>query len=515
MHCKLLSRLLTIAAFAGIALAAHSTLFSADKPTLPQVVIMRGGTVYDGTGAPGKKADVLIIGDTIKAIGQNVSAFGARVLNAKGLIVCPGFIDVHNHAHEGYPGRPLPRDAKARMLEALVGQGITTTIAGLDGSGALPLAAYAEELAKHPCSPNIGRLVGHTAVREMVVGKVERPATPDELAKMAALVDQAMKSGAFGLSSGLEYLGDYVTIEEMIALARAVAPYGGYYETHVRNEDVGVFEAVEEAVRICRQGGNIPLSISHIKVGSYAVWHRAGKLEKIMDAARAKGLRVYANWRPSINWASDLKSFDPKGERNLTAIEAEIRKYWPNADAYCFKCPSHPEIEGKTLDKIAARWGISPAEALVKTWDFGDAAFEYDAMSWEDKRVFINDPWVMVTSDGTDGIEMDRLDPLIWRCFPIFFGKMIREWKWFPMEAAIYKCTGLPAELVGLKDRGILKPGMKADIVVFDPNAIDGDSHWGERTPPKGIAYTFVNGVIVMDHGKHTGARPGVFLKKR
>jgi N-acyl-D-aspartate/D-glutamate deacylase len=349
----------------------------------------------------------------------------------------------------------------------------------------------------------------------MVVGTAQRQVTPEELAQMSGLVDQAMKSGAFGLSSGLEYLGDYVTTEEMIALAKVVAPYGGYYETHLRNEDVGVFAAVEEAIRICREGGNIPLSISHIKLASYEVWHQAGKLENVMDAARAKGLRVYANWRPTINWADDLKHFDPRGERNLTVIEAKIRQYWPNADAYCFKCPSHPEIKGKTLDKIAALWGISPAEALVKTWDFGDAQFEYDSSSWEDRRVLINDPWSMVASDGDDAIGTDRPDPMTWGCYAIFFGRIVREWKWFPVEEAVYKCTGLPAELVGLKDRGTLKVGMKADIVAFDSNVIAGNSHWGEGTHPRGIAYTFVNGVLVMDHGKHTGARPGVFLKRK
>ena len=496
-------------------LGVHAPLLAADRSAPPEATIVRGGTVYDGTGAPGKTADVLIVDDTIQAIGANLSASGAKVINAHGLVVCPGFIDVHHHAHEGRPGQPPPRDAASCRLEALVGQGTTTIIAGLDGWGMLPLTAYADELAKYPCSPNIGRLVGHAAVREMVVGKAERPVTPAELAKMAALVGQAMKDGAFGLSSGIEYLGDYVTTEEMIALARAVAPYGGYYETHLRNEDVGVFAATEEAVRICREGGNIPLSISHIKVGSYDVWHQAGKLDNILDSARAQGLKVYANWRPSIYWASDLKNLDPQGARSLAQIEANIRRYWPDAAAYCFRCPSHPEIAGQTLDKLAARWGTSPAGALVRIWDFGDAEFEYAAMSWEDRRVFINDPWTMVASDGDDGIRSDRPDALTWGCYPIFLGTMVRDWKWFPLAQAIYKSTGLPAELLGLKDRGTLRPGMKADLVVFDPNTIAGEPHWGEAKPAKGVAYTIVNGVIVIDHGQHTGARPGMFLRRK
>jgi len=500
--------------FISCALPAHKT--GTQPAVAPPQYVLRGGTVYDGTGAPGVRADVLFVGDTVKEIAPDIKADGAKVLDATGMVVCPGFIDAHQHAHEGMK---RPRGAvglKFDEMECVVQQGITTTVGGMDGSGELNLRKYAKNMSKHPCSPNIARLVGHTAARMEVIGKRKRKATPAELKKMAALIDQGMKDGAFGLSSGLEYLGDYVTTEEVIALAKAVAPYGGYYETHLRNEDVGVFDATEEAIRICREGGNIPLSISHIKVGSYEVWHQAYRLEEILDDARAKGLTVYANWRPSINWQSDLKGYlDPKKTGDLKVIDAELRKYWPKANAYCFACPSHPELAGQTLDKIAESWNVTPAEAIVKIWGFKDAKFEFDAKLWEDKRVLLNDPWCMVASDGADAPSPRRPDPLIWNCFPIFFGQVVREWKWYPMETAVYKCTGLPAGMLGFKDRGVLKPGMKADITVFDAATIHGEEHWDKAdVPPKGVAYTIVNGVIVMDHGKHTRAKPGVFIRK-
>jgi N-acyl-D-amino-acid deacylase len=521
MQLELSTPLLTMIAFAFATLAATSALFAADTPT-SQATILRGGTVYDGSGAPGFKADVLIVGDTVKEIGPDLKANSARVLDVTDLAVCPGIIDVHQHAHEWIERSGLaPKAADFGNMEEVVQQGITTTVGGMDGSGELDLVKYAGQLAADPASPNICRLVGHSAARDAVIphkrGEAGRKATPGEIRKMAALIEQGMKDGAFGFSSGLEYLGDYVTTEEMIALAKAVAPYGGYYETHLRNEDVTVFEATEEAIRICREGGNIPLSISHIKVGSYEVWHQAWRLEMIMDEARARGLQIYANWRPSINWQSDLKGYlDPKNTGDLKVIDAELHKYWPKADAYCFACKSHPELAGKTLDKIAASWNITPAEAIVKIWGFGDAKFEFDAKRWEDKRVFLNDPWCMVASDGADAPSPGRPDPLIWNCFPIFFGHVVRDWKWYPMETAVFKCTGLPAEMLGLKDRGMLKAGMKADVFVFDPKTIHGEEHWDKAdVAPTGVAYTIVNGVVVMDHGKHTGARPGIFIRKR
>jgi len=503
----------TIAMCALLCLSCARERVTGEAPSAAKV-LLRGGTVYDGTGAPPVRADVLIAGDSVVAIGKELRTGGAKVINCSGLVVCPGFIDVHNHTLEGSPlGDGIPTEDTARRVLAEVGQGITTLVVGMDGSGQLDVAKYAETFRRYPKSANFARLVGHSAARRAIVGREKRQATPEELAEMAALIDKGMKDGAFGLSSGLEYLGDYATTEEVIALAKAVAPYGGYYETHLRNEDVGVFDATAEAIRICREAGNIPLSISHIKVGSYEVWHQAPKLERMLDDARATGLKVYANIRSSICWASDLKSFDPDNKRDLAKIDVEIRKYWPDAAAYCFDCPSHPELVGKTLDKIAASWNVTPAEALVRMWDFKDARFEFNAMTWEDKAVFFKDPYVMISSDGGEGGS--RKDPMIWSCFPIWFA-LNRQHEWLPMEDAVRRCTGLPAEMLGLRDRGVLKAGMKADVVVFDPKTIDGERHWDKyNTLPRGIALVMVNGVVVMDHGKHTGKFPGRMILKK
>ncbi|MHC4712806.1 MAG: N-acyl-D-amino-acid deacylase family protein [Planctomycetota bacterium] len=484
-------------------------------------ILLKGGKVYDGTGAAGREGDVLIEGDAVAAVGPDIEAEGAEVIDVSGLVVCPGFIDVHNHTHEDYDAADTP---ESRRVLSSTAQGVTTLVVGMDGAGETDIAKYAEKIRVNPRSVNIARLVGHSAVRYAVlVGSGEgqggeeftRPATREQIAQMAALVDRAMKDGAFGLSSGLEYLGGYVTTEEVIALAKAVAPRGGYYETHLRNEDVGAFEAAEEAIRICREAGNIPLCISHIKVSFASMLGKAPEMLEIIGAARAEGMKVYSNWRSSIQWSSDLKGLDKDGKRDLPAIDAEIRGYWPKADAYLWQCPSHPELVGRTLDGIAEEWNATPAEALVKIWDFGDARFEFNAMIWEDKKTFLLDPYCMVSSDGADGLTSRRRDPQIWSCFPVFFGRMVRDRQWLPMETAVYKCTGLPAGMLGLSDRGVLRDGMRADIVVFDLEKIDGEEHWDKAdTPPTGIAYVFGNGAKVMDHGEHTGEFPGRFLRR-
>jgi N-acyl-D-amino-acid deacylase len=463
--------------------------------------------VHDGSGSPGAEMDVLLEGELIAAVAPEIERDGAEVLDAEGLVVCPGFIDIHNHTREG---ADCPADEDSRRVSHAVWQGITTLAVGMDGFGDIDIGRFAARTREHPWSANVARLVGHTAVREAVIGPDHRPARPDELGRMAALVQAGMRAGAFGLSSGIEYLGDWVTTEEVAACARAVAPFGGDYETHLRNEDVGVFDAAREAVRICREAGGIPLSISHIKVGSAEVWHQAGRLLDILREARAAGAAAYSNWRPSVCWQSSLASLDADGRRDPGAVDRELRAYWPRADAYCFACPSHPELAGRTLDRIAASWGVTPAEALIRTWDYRDARFEFNAMSWDDKTTFLLDPFCMVTSDGGD--DGSRPDPLIWGCFPIFFGLNRRE-GWLPLETAVHKCTGLPAGLLGLSDRGLLRTGMKADVVVFDPAAMDGETHWDRAgARPTGIRAVFVNGMKVMDDGGHTGALPGRML---
>jgi len=475
-------------------------------------VLIRAGTVYDGSGAPGVRADVLVEDDSIIAVGEGLDAEGAAVTDASGLVVCPGFIDIHNHTHESYDA---PDDEKSCLTFSQVGQGITTAVVGMDGHGEVDIAKYAEKIRGNPRAMNICRLVGHSEARYASLGREAHPATDEEVEKMAAICAAAMAGGAFGFSSGLEGRRvSFASTEELIECAKAVAPHGGYYETHMRNEDVKSLEALEEAIRICREGGNIPLCVSHIKVSLAPMLGKAEDMLERMRAAREDGMTIYANWRPSIAWSSDLKMIDEGGMRDPKALEEEIRKYWSDAAAYCHKCESHPEFVGRTLADIADEWGVTPGEALVRIWDeIPDMRFEFNAMIWPDKKAFLMDPYICVSSDGWEGDE--RIDPLSWGCFPIFFGKIIRQWQWLPMETAVYKCTGLPRRIVGLENRGLIRVGMKADIVAFDPETISGEEHWDKAgARPAGIHYVFVNGVKVIDHGEHTGARPGRFIAK-
>ena len=497
-----------MAVLAAVTLLLTGILFAQESAA--GRLLIRGGTVYDGGGAPGVRSDVLIMGDSIIAVGEDLDAEGATIIDAAGMVVCPGFIDVHNHTHESHDA---PDDENSCLTFSQVGQGITTAVVGMDGHGEVDIAKYAEKIRSHPRAINICRLVGHSAARYASLGREARPATDAEIEKMAASCATAMDQGAFGFSSGLEGRRvSFASTEELIECAKAVAPHGGYYETHLRNEDVKSLEALEEAIRICREGGNIPLSVSHIKVSLAPMLGKAEDMLVLMRAARKDGMTIHANWRPSIAWSSDLKMIDEGGAREAKALDDQIRKYWPDAGAYCHKCPSHPDFVGGTLADVAAEWGVTPGEALLRIWDvIPDMRFEFNAMIWPDKKAFLMDPFVCVSSDGWEGDQ--RIDPLSWGCFPILFGKMVRQWQWLPMETAVYKCTGLPRQIVGLGDRGLIFPGMKADVVAFDPVTISGEEHWDKAgTPPVGIKHVFVNGVMVMDHGEHTGAHPGLFL---
>jgi len=470
--------------------------------------IIINAQVADGTGAPLRKANVRISGDRIVTIGDFKPQDGEPTLDAKGLVLAPGFIDIHNHSTEGLDTDPL--------AETQIAQGITTVILGPDGDSPWPIGTWLDTRRKNPASLNLAVLVGHATVREQVLGKdYQRAATPAETEKMAALVSQGMREGAIGFSSGLEYdMGSYSTTDEVVALASAAARLHGFYMTHIRDEADLSFKALDEEIAIGERA-HIAVEHSHIKLGTVGVWNKAPQYIRIIEAARKRGLDFLADCYPYDAWHSDIKVLVPDkkyedaqsvakaladvgGPRHITIVE-----FTPNT-AY----------ETHTIEDLAKERGISSVDMFIRIIREGDAANTEaeiigQSMIEPDIKAFYQQPWVMVASDGGIGSRHPRGAGT----FPRVLGLYVREKKWLTLPEAIRKMTSLPAQRLGWKDRGVLREGAFADLVLFNPaTVIDRSTFQKPFELPSGIEKVFVNGSLVWDAGKATGARPGRVL---
>jgi len=347
----------------------------------------------------------------------------------------------------------------------------------------------------------------------LVMGKdFRREATPAEVGKMAEFVDQGMREGASGLSSGLEYdVGSYASTEELIALAKAAARNGGFYMTHVRDEAEKTFPAFNEAVEICVKGG-LPLQISHIKMGTIGVWGKARQAVALIDAARAKGLDATADCYPYEAWHSNLEVIVPdKQYDNPQSVAEAFRVLGGPGRITVTACKAHPEYAGKTIEEIAKNAGVSPVALYSTMVKEGGADIIGHSMKVEDVEVFYTQPWVMVASDG--GIATDH--PRGAGTFTRVLGRFVRERHLLTLAEAIRKMTSLPASRMKLSDRGRIAPGMKADLVLFDPKTvIDRSTFEDPRRLSEGIELVWVNGEAVWSGGKATGAHPGRALKR-
>jgi N-acyl-D-amino-acid deacylase len=355
-------------------------------------------------------------------------------------------------------------------------------------------------------------MVGLETARSRVMGKdFRRTATPDEIAKMAALVDQGMREGAAGLSSGLEYdVGSYASTEEMIALAKAAARHGGFYMTHVRDEAEKTLQSFEEAIRISREGG-LPLQISHIKLGTIGVWGKTPQAIAMIDAARQKGQDVTADCYPYEAWHSNLEVIVPdKRYDDPKSVAEALRVLGGPSKITVTACKAHPAYAGKTLERIAKEENLTPVALYSKMVSEGGADIIGHAMTAEDVRAFYKQPWVMVASDG--GINTDH--PRGAGTFPRVLGRFVREEHLLTLEDAVRKMTSLPASRMKLADRGRIAPNLKADLVLFDPRTvIDRSTFEDPRRLAEGIVLVVVNGEAVWSDGKPTGARPGRVLR--
>ena len=476
-----------------------------------KTLLIRGGTVVDGTGARPRRADVFLVNDYVMRVGPNLKGRADAVIDAGGKVVAPGFIDTHSHADGGILENP---DAETQIR-----QGITTSIVGQDGGSHLPLTEWFGQLRKKSVALNLASFVGHGTVRGQVMGKdYKRKATPAEVQKMAALVTREMKVGALGLSSGLEYdPGLYSDVTEVIALARAASRFGGIYISHVRDEENEALTSFKELIRIAKEG-RLPAQISHIKLASSPVWGKTGEVFRLMDDAKKHGLDITADVYPYTYWQSSIVVIIPTREWGNRALwETGLKEIGGAGNVLLSGYEPDPAWQGKTLAEISRLTGKDPVtviqEIVAKTHGDKPAgeSVVVTAMQEADLRAFIAHPRIMFCTDG----GLRGTHPRGAGSYPRVLGKYVRDEKVLPLEEAVRKMTGLPAWRMGLRDRGQLKPGKKADVVIFDPKTIhDTATPKDPRSAPVGLTEVLVNGVPVLQGGKITGARPGQVLRR-
>lgn len=487
-----------------------STLSIDSRPNAFSYLIVNA-QLADGTGAPLRKANVRVSQGRIVGIGELQPEKDEDVIDAKGLVLAPGFIDIHNHSAEGLASDPL--------AETQIAQGITTLIVGPDGDSPWPLIGWLRTMQQSPAAVNVGAFAGHAAIREQVMGQdFKRVATPGEVKQMQLLVGQAMNQQALGLSSGLEYeVGSYASTDEVVAMAETAAKAGGIYMTHIRDEADKSFEALAEEISIGERA-HVPIEHSHIKLGTVGVQGKAAAYIKVIEEARKRGVDFLADCYPYDAWHSNLKVVVPdKQYENPKSVSEALASYGGGSHITITEFSPNPSYVGKTIADLAKSNKISETDIYIRLIREGDAAHTEasiigQSMIESDIKAFYQQPWVMVASDGGIGAEHPRGAGT----FPRVLGVYVREKHWLTLPEAIRKMTSLPAQRLGWKDRGVIREGARADLVLFNPDAVIDRSTYANPTAlPSGIEKVFVNGTIVWDYGKATGARPGFVLGLR
>lgn len=487
-----------------VLLASFILTFTQIAISQTPVVLIKNAVIADGSGRPAFTGDIRVKNGKIVKIGSIKPSSKDEIIDATGLILAPGFIDIHNHSESG-----LLREGTAANQ---VSQGITTILVGPDGGSPFPIKDYFAKL-DGKIAVNVGAFIGHATLREQVMkNDFVRKATDADIAEMQRLLEQSMKEGAFGLSSGLEYdTGFSASIEEMIALTKIAAKHGGIYMTHMRDEEEGMLNALRESIQIGREAG-LPVQISHIKMGNRNVWGKSADAIALIEETRKSGFDITADAYPYTAWASTITVLVPsRKHEDRDEIEKGLRNVGGADKVLVTSCAAHRDYEGKTLEQIAASQNTSPVDVYMQIVKDGGAGVVCNSMNEDDVKAFYLQPWVMVSSDGGIGSRHPRGTGTFTRVL----GRFARENKWFSLEEAIRKMSAMPAARLGLKDRGMIKKGMKADLVLFDPKTVIDRATFAEpQLFSEGIKTVFVNGVKVWDGGASTGKLPGSILKK-
>lgn len=490
-------------------------------------LLIRGGSLIDGTGGAARVADVGIRGDRIVFVGtgSEEASTAARVIEAKGLIVAPGFIDPHTHAAEDLG------TSSGRSNQNFLFQGVTTVVTGNDGAGPLPIGATLQRWEVAGIGTNAILYVGHGTVRQRVMRMSDAAPTSDELEKMKSLVREGMREGAFGLSTGLYYApGSYAKTDEVIALARVVAEEGGVYDTHLRDEssyNIGVLESIRETIEIGRQA-RLPVQISHIKMLGVDVWGKSKEAISIIDEARRAGVEITANQYPYTasgtsltaalvpRWAEVggndalLRRIDDVTVRPRLISEMELNlKRRGGASSLLITRTRNEKLIGRRLDQIARDRGRSPIETALEIIKDGGAGVASFNMNEQDIENFMKQPWVMTGSDGSSG------HPRKYGTYPRKIRDYVLTRKVISLPRMVEASSSQVAQALRLAQRGRITNGWYADIVVFDERSI-GENATYERPEviSTGMRYVLVNGKLAIDNGQYTGALAGRSLRK-
>ena len=496
--------------------------------------IIRGGTVIDGSGAEGYLSDVAILNGRIAAVGTGLS--GARAeIDARGLVVCPGFID--SHSHVDYTA------LKDRNQSDAMEQGITFSVAGHCGGTMAPSAThplyseYMQALEQAPFGMNLGLLVGHGTIRVMVAGRVNRPLTPEELKKMESILEECMRAGAMGMSLGLIYPpSSYADLRELCCLAKVVARYGGIIDAHIRNESDQLLESVEEFLSVLETSGCRGV-ISHLKAADKANWGKVRDVLAMVETAAQRGVQVYADAYPYCASGTSLQSrfvprqFHPEGISdpslllNDPQICADIKAWATNkwgtdlSWVLISSCPDQPEFVGKTMNEIADIMGLTDRyEAVFALLRRSGKKIQacFTMMCEEDVKYVLSHPRVMVGTDSDMGGRPQQYHPRRRGTFPRVLGKYVREEKITSLPEMIRKMTSLPAYVYRLEGKGRIAPGMDADICIFDPTKIrDTADYVNWHSDNQGIAYVLVGGEVTVENGIYTGVNAGKLWKRK
>jgi N-acyl-D-amino-acid deacylase len=492
-------------------------------------VIIRGATIYDGSGGPGQVGDLAIRADKVVAVGKFAVAGNPRVIDGAGLILSPGFIDLHTHSDT-----PLTKPA-TRANRNYLTQGVTTVVTGNCGFGPPDVAAFFKTLEAGGVGSNVIHQVPHNAVRQRVMGNANRAPTADELRRMEELVDEGMRAGAWGLSTGLIYTpGTYAQTAELVALAKVAAKHDGLYASHIRNEGVEVLAALEEILEIARRAG-IRIHISHIKVSGRRAWGKAAEVIALIRRERARGLKVTADQYPYTASSTSLaamvvparyregsaKDFlgrldDPElGPKVRKAIEQLIDGRQGGKTLRIAAYKAKPQWQGKDLNTIAAQQKKSPLEIVLEIERHGGAGVVSFGMNEEEVRLFMREPYVATASDGSSQVPAATV-PRSYGCFPRKIGHYASAEKLIPLGQALRSASGLPADILKLPQRGYLKPGYYADVVVFDPKTFRDKATYDQpHQYATGVQYLFVNGRLAIDQGRFTGTLAGKVLRHK
>ncbi|MBI5301427.1 MAG: D-aminoacylase [Chloroflexi bacterium] len=527
-------------------------------------LVLRGGTIIDGTGAPMRRADIGIAGNTIVAIGDLAHASAARVLDVTGRYVTPGFIDMHAHTDETIFLNP--------RMESKIHQGVTTEVTGNCGESAAPLLGsardemirsleqydniqldwetldeYLQRVEQTGIATNYVTLVGQGTLRASVMGYAMRAPTDDEMKAMQNLLARSIEQGAWGMSTGLIYPpSSYATLDELVALARVAAEHGAIYTSHIRNEGDRLLEAVDEALTIGERAG-IPVQLSHHKAAGKRNWGKVNESLARIAHARERGVVACADQYPYIASSTGLSTVIPDWAheggaekmvvrlreattRARIADEVRVaRPGWENPavdsgwhNIIIVGARSDRALQGKSVWQIAEMWSKDPVETACDLLiaNQGTVQVVIFSMNEDDVRTVMKTPWVFIGSDSTARAPQGPLSevqchPRTYGTFPRVLAQYVRQAKVLTWEQAIAKMTNAPAQMLGLDRRGQLCEGFFADVVVFDPATIvDTASFTEPHQFPLGMDYVFVNGTLTIDHGTHTDARAGQVLRK-